>query len=451
VVLRIIGRRMTPSFGTAALTQALGLAVALGCGLLIGIERERRKGRGPDRAAAGLRSFAVAALAGGMAQWSGEPALVGAGALLVAALAVIAYAHSRRRESTLAADPGITTELALFATYLVGVLSVQAPALGAACGVGLAGLLAARERLHHFATDWLNERELHDGLLLAALALIVLPLVPSGPIAWLGGITPRPLAFLIVLILALQAVAHIGLRLLGARLGIAVAGFVSGFVSSTATVAAMGRQARNQPELMAASAAAAGLSGSATWVLALLIAAALAPALALVFAPAALAGAAWPVLLWAWWLRRGHLGAAGPASADLHGPQARSRSDGSLQLREAVMLAALLVGIAAAVAALARWLGPTAVYPAAALAALADAHAAVAALASLAAREPPTLTAVEAVPGMLLAVGANTGMRLVVAALSGGRSYAWRVAVALVGSLLAALALWLGMRFVVPG
>jgi uncharacterized membrane protein (DUF4010 family) len=108
------------------------------------------------------------------------------------------------------------------------------------------------------------------------------------------------------------------------------------------------------------------------------------------------------------------------------------------------MLATLLIGISAAMAALARWLGPTAAYPAAALAALADAHAAVAALASLAATTAPTLTPGEAVLGMLLAIGANTGMRVVVAALSGGARYTRGVAAALVGSLLAALALWLG-------
>lgn len=36
------------------------LASALGCGLLMGIERERRKGSGPHRALAGVRSFTLA-------------------------------------------------------------------------------------------------------------------------------------------------------------------------------------------------------------------------------------------------------------------------------------------------------------------------------------------------------------------------------------------------------
>ena len=42
------------------------LAAALGCGLLIGVERERRKGSGPHRAFAGLRTFALTCVAGAL-------------------------------------------------------------------------------------------------------------------------------------------------------------------------------------------------------------------------------------------------------------------------------------------------------------------------------------------------------------------------------------------------
>jgi uncharacterized membrane protein (DUF4010 family) len=219
----------------------VGLAVALGAGLLIGIERERRKGAGDDRQAAGLRSFAVAAVTGGLAQWLQVPGLVVSGAVCVALLGVVSHWKSR------SSDPGLTTELALFTTYLIGVQSVLAPAFGGACGVGLAALLAARERLHRFATDLLSEQELHDGLLLAALALIVLPLIPAGPLAALAGIAPRPLAALVLLILAMQAAGHVALRWLGPRGGALLAGFAGGFVSSTATIASFGSRARADP------------------------------------------------------------------------------------------------------------------------------------------------------------------------------------------------------------
>ena len=42
----------------------LNLAVALGIGLLIGAERERNKGSGPDRSSQGIRTFTIASLLG---------------------------------------------------------------------------------------------------------------------------------------------------------------------------------------------------------------------------------------------------------------------------------------------------------------------------------------------------------------------------------------------------
>ena len=140
---------------------------------MVGLERERRKGRGADRAAAGVRSFSIVALLGALAQAVAVAGLVPVGALVVGAMAALAYARSRSR------DPGLTTELALIATYLVGVLAMRSPLLGAACGTLLAVLLAARTQLHRFATHWLREQELHDGLMLAALALVILPLMPT--------------------------------------------------------------------------------------------------------------------------------------------------------------------------------------------------------------------------------------------------------------------------------
>ena len=147
----------------ALTAEQMGVVVALGAGMLIGLERERRKGQGATRESAGLRTFMVAALLGVCAQIvSGTLAAV---ALLgVIALAGMSYWRSRSD------DPGLTTELALITTALIGMLAVPQPELAAAAAVLLASLLAARDRLHHFATHWLSEDELHDGLLLAALA-----------------------------------------------------------------------------------------------------------------------------------------------------------------------------------------------------------------------------------------------------------------------------------------
>ena len=118
------------------------LASALGCGLLMGVERERRKGEGPFRALAGVRSFALASLAGATAALMDAMALVVVGGVFIAALGLTAYARDR------SGDPGVTTEIALFVAYLIGVLCVHNQVLAAALAVVVTGLLAARDGLH---------------------------------------------------------------------------------------------------------------------------------------------------------------------------------------------------------------------------------------------------------------------------------------------------------------
>ncbi|KRC20352.1 hypothetical protein ASE31_25570 [Acidovorax sp. Root217] len=413
----------------ATMLPALGLAVALGVGLLIGTERERRKGQGDDREVAGVRSFAVAAVCGALAQSLPVPGLVAVGALLVTLLAVIAYFKSRSK------DPGLTTEMALFVTYLIGVQSAISPPLGAACGAGLAALLAARSHLHRFATELLSEQELHDGLLLIALALILLPLVPSRPMDMLGGINPRPLAAMVLLILAMQAGGQVALRRLGPRGGPLLAGLVSGFVSSTACIASLGSRARAQPQQLSVLAGSGAVSASATWLQALMLSAALSPSAAWALLPSALAGAVGAAACGAVLARH----AAAP-------PEALPDSKGSaLRPREAILVALVLAGVTLLVGNAQRHLGDTAGSIGVALAALLDPHASIAALAAL--HAAGRVSADHWIAGVLVAIGANTLTRCVVAAVAGGKWFAARIAGALACSLaLASLTAWWTVR-----
>ena len=403
----------------------VGLAVALGSGILIGIDRERRKGQGEQRAAAGLRTFAAAALAGALAHLLPAEGLVPIGAALVAALAAISHWRSR------SPDPGMTTELALFATYLIGVQSVVAPALAAASAAALALLLAARHRLHRFATQLLSEQELHDGLLLIALGLVVLPLIPSRPMELLGGIDPRPLAALVLLIMTIQAAGRLAMRWLGVRGGTLGAGFVSGFVSSTATVASFGSQARARPAHASVLAGGAALSGVATWVQALLMSAALSPAAAAALLPVAIAGAAGAAAIGLMPL----LSREQPMAIEAV-PDGRS----ALRLREALAVALALALAVLLLGGAQRHFGDGGLMAGVALAAFADAHSPVASLASL--HAAGNLSAGHFVSGAMLAVGANTLTRCTVAAIAGGPRYALRVAAALVTSMGCAAAAW---------
>ena len=404
----------------------IGLLVALGVGLLVGIERERRKGRGPGRSAAGMRSFALVTLAGAMAQGLGGDALVAAGALAVAALAALAY---WRTSGPQAADPGLTTEVALVVAYLVGVQCAREPMLGAACGAVLAGLLAARENMHRFATEWLTEREVRDALVLAGVALVVVPLAPADPLPWLGGLSLRKASTLVLVILLIQAAAHVAQRLLGDRHALALSGLLGGFVSSTATIATFGAQARGVAPGAAnpALAGAAALSGAATWLQTLALCAVASPALWTTLLPPMLAGAG-VAAVGGLWLSRG------PPAEPPAGPAPAARRP--LRLREALMVAGLLLAVAAAVAWARSRFGAGGLWAGTALAALADAHAPIAA--GLAMHGAGTLGTTDVLRAVLLAISVNTASRSVVAAVAGGARYALPVASVLAASLLAA-------------
>ncbi|KAB2897615.1 MAG: MgtC/SapB family protein, partial [Burkholderiaceae bacterium] len=152
------------------------LAGALGSGLLMGIERERRKGAGPHRALAGVRSFTLASLAGATAALLDTGWLVAVGAGFVAALGVVAYARDRSD------DPGVTTEIALWLAYAIGVVCVHSLPMAAALAVVVTGLLAARDALHRFARDWLRPAEVRGALVLVVIALLAVPLAPNRPL-----------------------------------------------------------------------------------------------------------------------------------------------------------------------------------------------------------------------------------------------------------------------------
>lgn len=405
--------------------HAVGLAVALGCGLLIGIERERRKGQGPNRAAAGVRTFTIASMTGALSQAIASSALgsawiVAVGAAVVGAMAWLAFRRSQH------GDPGLTTELSLFTTYLIGVLAMMEPLLGAACGVILAGLLALRERLRRFATEVISERELHDGMVLAALALVVLPLAPSTPLPGPSDISLQAVVRIVVLILTVQALGHVAVRLWGDRHGLLLSGFFSGFVSSTATVAVQGARARGGSATATMCAGTAVASGAATWLQALAVVTVVSPRLTPPLVVAALAGSIMAAA-YAWWLLRHSRSATrtvqnAPKPTETAGP-------GIFRLREAGWIAVLLLTISLVVAWARDEFGAAGFGVGLSLGALADSHAAVAAAAAAALGEgDPILRWPMAA---LLVIGINTASRSVVGIASGGWSYGWRVALGL--------------------
>ena len=376
---------------------ARALATALGVGLLVGAVRERRKADAVI--VAGLRTHGLAAMAGAVSLWI-DPLAFAVTVALVGVFVALSYRQTRD------SDPGLTSEIALVSVCLLGGLAMRAPPLAAGLGVVMAVLLYAKQPLHRLTRDLLSDREVHDGLVLLASALVVL-------------------------VMAISALGHVALRIVGNRWGLAIAGFFAGYVSSTAAVAGFGQRVRETPALLRPAVGAAMLANLASLSLFVPILLAVSPALLqALWAELAAAGA---VLL-----AGGLLGLRGDAADAVAPPTAQTRM---FQFRHALVFAAVIAAVLFLSAALNAWLGPRGAMAVAVVAALAELHAAVATVGNL--FKGGVLSHDQArlgVVGLLLASGlAKTG----VAWVSGGRAYALRVGAGLALSVLAAGAVFL--------
>ncbi len=402
----------------------IGLCVALGVGLLIGAERERRKDNTSARNAAGIRTFAVAALMGAVGWMLGGIELLALAVLLVGAGTMIAYQKSH------AQDPGLTTEFALVLTCMLGGMAMQNSLLAAGLGVALALLLAARSRMHHFVSTVMTEQELHDTLLFFAIALIAMPLAPDRFMGPFGALNPRALTCLIVAVMAVSAAGYLGMRLMGPQYGLPLSGFASGFVSSAATIHAMGRRASQDASLTASAVAGAALSSIATMVQMSLVIAVVQPDLLLAMA--------WPL-------------AAGGAAASLYGlvfflqsvktpMRSESAETGrAFDLKTSIGFSVLLGVVMIASAGLNAWLGDAGILIGAAVSGFADAHATAASAASLMAAGK--IEVGQAMHPILLGLTTNAVTKAVLAFNAGGLAFASKI---VPGLVLMVTATWLG-------
>lgn len=386
---------------------ATGLAVALGIGLLIGLERERRKRDPSFGAAGGIRTHALVALAGAVAMQFPGVAIVAVGALFTGGLVVASYLRDR------SPDIGVTSEVTLFTTYLLGAYATVRPALAAGIGAVVALTLLLRTGLHRFVSRTLTEREVLDMMLLAAAALVLVPLLPDRSVDALGVVNPRRVGELTLLVLAINALGHVALRWLGPGRGLPLAGFFGGFVSSAATIGAMGLKARAAPSRSRLAAAAALCSSVATAIQVVMVLAVADRAMVAGWAlPAALMASI--ALAAAWWFWRD--GSATDAG-NLAGDESRA-----FQPLHALAFSATVTALTWAAAWLAQRYGASGALFGIAIGGFADAHSATASAGALSAEgvlaQPVALLAV------LLALAANTVTKILVAASTGGARYA---------------------------
>jgi uncharacterized membrane protein (DUF4010 family) len=343
------------------------LGVALAIGLLIGIERHwRERDAAPGKRAAGLRTFGLIGLMGGVAA-ALSPDPLWLGLVLIAVVGPVAWFE--RAEALASGTVSVTTVIAAALTLALGALAVRDDiTVAAAAAVAAVALLALRERLHGFVSR-LTWPELRSAIVLLAMTLIALPIIPDRDFPELGGINPARLWLFTVILAGMSFAGYVAARLFGAERGRIVAGALGGRVSSTAVVLASGRAARSgQP----GAAAAALAAGAVAWARVALLLALLTPVVLPLLLPALAAGtivqAAAALLL----LARAPDAAAAP-------PEVTN----PLELGPVLRMAALIAAIGLAARAGAEWFGDSGLLVVAGISGLADTDALIASVSGL--------------------------------------------------------------------
>jgi uncharacterized membrane protein (DUF4010 family) len=306
---------------------------------------------------------------------------------------------------------------------------LREPQLAAGLAVVVAIILASRTKVHDWINNVLTDDEVRDGLLLAGAALVVLPLLPKEPIDPWGVVDLRTLWRLAVLVMAINGLGYIATRALGAKVGLALAGLFSGFVSSTATIGAMGSRTKAHPDLHRSAVAGAAASSIATVVqLAIVVGLVSMPTLEALLPSLVLAGLAAVAYAGLFTLRSFRE----TTESDL--PAGRPFAP------KTAVLFVLVVGLALAVSTfLTSWLGDRGLLLATAVAGIGDAHASAISAATLAAggKTAVPLAAI----AVLIGFSTNALSKTVVAFSLGDRRFALEL---LPGLILMVVAAWGG-------
>jgi uncharacterized membrane protein (DUF4010 family) len=424
------------------------LAVALGIGLLIGLERGwRRRQASPGSRAAGIRTFAISGLLGGviaaLAQPLSSPAPGGAASAvgaIVLGFGFVAYAAVitvfTRDENRAVGAVSATTAIAGMLTFALGAYALLGDlriAVGAA--VAAAGLLAFREELHGWV-EKITWPELQSGLVLLAMTFLGLPILPDNAIGPFGGVNPREVWIIAIVLAGVSFLGYAAVKYFGARRGLLLAAAAGALASSTAVTVANARHAaagEGSPRLLAAGVAVAS---AIMFLRVAAIVAALKPGLLMLIAPTLLATtlvASGFGISWVYWPKTD--------TPDYQIVDFRNPFD----FRSVVGFALFLGLIIVLGRAVGETFGATGAVAGAIFVGIADIDAITVSMARL---TPETLSASDAALAILAAVASNTVSKIAIGAAIGRGPFAAEIAaMALACLLVGAVVLWLTFVF----
>lgn len=219
------------------------LALALGLGLLVGLQRERT-----NAPLAGFRTFPLITLAGTLCgllsqQYGGWT--VAMGFIALGAMIVVGNLAELKKP---APDTGLTTEAAMLVMYALGAYLVfGSTTVAIILGGVVALLLHLKPQMQNFAGK-LGDADFKAIMQFVVITMLILPLLPNAYFGPFHVLNPFKLWLMVALIVGISLTGYIIYKFFGEKAGTLAGGILGGLISSTATTVSYSRRTRDNPD-----------------------------------------------------------------------------------------------------------------------------------------------------------------------------------------------------------
>ena len=234
--------------------QALCVATAIACGLLIGIERgfDLRGLRAGTRVA-GVRTFTLVGLASGLAGLAGQFGQpFAAGALVAGCVTVLAVGYANR--PGIKRKPDATTPIAALTTVGLGFVAGFGQPGFAIAGAAIVTLILALKAELHGLLDKLDADDVKAFARYSVIAGAFLPFLPHGQYGPLGAWNLQKLWLVVVLVTGFSFLGYVANRIFGERHGTIATALIGGAYSSTAVTQSLAQRLGSEEQVGAENA-----------------------------------------------------------------------------------------------------------------------------------------------------------------------------------------------------
>ncbi|MBC6369001.1 MgtC/SapB family protein [Algoriphagus sp. AK58] len=242
------------SFSLSQLDFIIRLAVAVGIGGVIGLERQYSAMKENSQGFSGVRTFIILVLlgfAGGIFYHVFAPWVYGVILLGVVILQGTSYWFTATQ-----GDRGLTTELSSVFAFILGTLVLNGLIeISLFITVILVVVLSSKFRIKTIVGK-ITAEELYDFIRFVVLALLIFPFLPDQTFGPYDVLNFKEIGWVVLLTSGLGLVGYILTKFLGANRGILLSGLVGGLVSSTAVTWVFAQKSKENSSLSSSCATA---------------------------------------------------------------------------------------------------------------------------------------------------------------------------------------------------